>query len=536
MKSLQRPMKAKGMAAILAVVALVAVACGSSKKAAAPTPTNSSTTAAGAAAAGPKGGSITMILFDEGRGLDPTTLGGFASSDGSPAFSMFDSLMRWDDPTNSVVPQLAESLTTSDSIVWTMKLRAGVKFTDGTPFDADAVVFNTQRLQLPENKAAFGAAAAGQIATVVASDPTTVVFTLKAKSPLFAVNFTNRLAFVGSPTAIKAEGKDFGSKPVGAGPFMLKEWVRGDHLTMVRNPNYWNAPRPYLDSITYKPVPDVQQRVNGLNAGEAQVTYANDGLTISTFVDKKWQYKTLPLNGGTGLMFNTKRAPFNDASLRVAVGEAINEDDFNNVVFSGQDKIGRTMFAPNSPFSSSATKPPEFNPADAKKLIDAYKASHGGGPIAFTFATFTVSTSQALAQFVQSVLKPYGINVSITVGDTNSVVAKVQGGDFDMTHWGLNLGAEPEPQLSLFFTSGSAGNYSGFSDPDMDAGLKLASSTTDLATRKTGYAEAQKAFNAKVPYLQLAYPTEGVIANPKVGGIRLSSNNILMTDELTIKP
>jgi peptide/nickel transport system substrate-binding protein len=477
-----------------------------------------------------------MILFDEGRGLDPTTLGGFASSDGSPAFSMFDSLMRWDDATNSVVPQLAESLTTTDSIVWTMKLRPNVKFTDGTPLDADAVVFNTQRLQQPQNKAAFGAAAAGQIATMVASDPTTVVFTLKAKSPLFAVNFTNRLAFVGSPTAIKAEGQDFGSKPVGAGPFMLKEWVRGDHLTMVRNPNYWNAPRPYLDSITYKPVPDVQQRVNSLNAGEAQLTYANDGLTISTFVDKKWQYKTLPLNGGTGLMFNNKRAPFNDASLRVAVGEAINEDDMNNVVFSGQDKIGRNMFATNSPFYSSATKPPEYNPADAKKLIDAYKASHGGGPITFTFDTFTVSTSQALAQFVQSVLKPYGVNVNIEVGDTNATVAKVQSGNYDMTHWGLNLGAEPEPQLSLFFTGGSAGNYSGFSNPEMDAGLTLASSTTDLATRKTGYAEVQKVFNAQVPYLQLALPTEGVIANPKVGGIRLSSNNILMTDELTIKP
>jgi peptide/nickel transport system substrate-binding protein len=520
---------------LVTTLSVAAISCGDNKQS-----SGSATTAAGTGGsvastttAPKRGGSVTMNQGLESRGFDPVLLGGFASGDAPAAGAIFDFLMRWDEKANKVVPQLAESLQTTDSLTWTMHLRTGVTFTDGTPFNAAAVIFNIKRLQEPANAGSFGAGGASLIKSMDSPDPLTVVFTLNTALPTFDVNFTNRLAFIGSPTAITASGKDFATKPVGAGPFTLKEWVRDDHLTLVRNPNYWNAPRPYLDSVTIKPVTDIQQNRNSLDAGEAQASYVVDGETIDYFKAKNWQYATVALNGGQGLMFNVRRAPFNDLNARLGIAYAIKDDDYNKIVYNGHARSGRTVFVPESAFFSNANQPPGYNADLAKKAFDDYKTKNGA-PLSFTYNAFQTTSSQAIGQFLQSVLKPYGVDVKIKVGDTNANVTDVFGANYDTVNWGINLASEPEPQLSNFFLTASKGNLMGFTDPVADAGLKQATATADLAARKDGYAKLQTAFNQQVPFLLLNLPKEGIVASPKLGGVRLSSGGILMFDEMTI--
>jgi peptide/nickel transport system substrate-binding protein len=365
-----------------------------------------------------------------------------------------------------------------------------------------------------------------------APDDLTVVFTLSAVLPHFDVNFTNRLAFIASPTAIDELGADYSRNPVGAGPFMLEEWVIDDHLTLVRNPDYWNAPLPMLDSITFRPIPDNQQRINVLTAGEAELTYATDGTTIDALTDAGFTYSTVALNGGEGLVINTSRPPFDDPELRRALAHAINLDDFNNAVYDGHANQGNTLFSPDSPFFDPAAEPPSYDPDEAARIFDEYEAANGA-PLAFRYNSFQSASSQAVGQFLQAVLGEYGVEVSIEVGDTSTAAGKVFAGDYDVSNWGLNLGCEPEPQLSQFFTGGLDSNLSRISDPAFDAALAAGATVTDQDERIAAYADVQSLYYELMPFVLLNLPNEGVLSAPGVGGIRLSSNGVLLTDELT---
>lgn len=534
--------RAARLGAIAAVACVLAAACGGddsggSASTAGDTATTSaaspdtSSGAAGEPAAGQTGGDVTLVRFSESAGFDPVQLGGYAPGDGPIAFSLYDSLMRWDESTQTVVPQLAESLETTDHQTWTMTLRDGVQFSDGTPVDADAVIFNIERLQ--EATSSFGNAAAALITSMEAPDAHTVVFTLAEVLPHFDVNFTNRLAYIASPTAIEASGEDFGRTPVGAGPFVLDEWVVDDHLTLVRNPGYWNAPRPYLDSITVRAMPDSTQRLNLLTAGQADMTYATEGRFISTLTEQGFVFTTVALNGGEGLPFNTSRPPFDDPEMRRAVGLAINPEDFNNAVYDGQANIGRTLFSADSPFFDGTTEPVAYDPDEAKRIFDEYR-ERTGEDITVTYASFQSASSQAVGQFLQAVLGEYGVEVVLDVADTSTTAGKVFAGEYDISNWGLNIGGEPEPQLSQFFQTGSSNNIMRFSDPEMDAALQAAASEVDPAARAEHYAIVERVFNEQVPFLLLNLPNEGMLTADNIGGVRLSSNGLLLTDELTV--
>jgi peptide/nickel transport system substrate-binding protein len=530
---------------LAAALAVVAAACGDDDDdttAATSAGTSATTGGATSASAGGgtattgapvAGGDITMLVYSDVRGFDPVVMSGFGTADGSQGTALYDGLMRYDDTQQKAVPQLAQSLESTDFLNWTLKLRPGVMFSDGTPFDADAVVFNWKRFQDPANAASFGAGSAALVASMTATDAATVTFTTTKVSPQFGVALAGPLGYVGSPTAIQKEGKDYTSKPVGAGPFVLKEWIPDDHITMVRNPTYWNAPRPYLDSISFKGIPDVQQRQNILDAGEADALYSVEGgEQIDHFTQKGFQFATVTLNGGQGYMFNVKKPPFDDPDLRRAVAAAINPQDLSQAVYQGHANLGGTLFADDSPFFSNATQPPVFDAAKAKQLFDAYAAKNGE-PLSFTYSSFESSSSQLLGQYLQTALAQFGVKVDIKVGQGNATVTDVFSGNYEIVNWGINLGGEVEPQLSNFFHGGSKGNLIGMADPAVDAGLDKASASPDLAARKAGYQPLVDYFNTQVPFILVTHPNEGVIASPKVGGIVQSAFGALLTDGLT---
>jgi peptide/nickel transport system substrate-binding protein len=475
------------------------------------------------------GGEVTIVQFGEPTGLDPIGMPGYASADGPLAFSIYDTLMRWDEDTNTVVPQLAESLETADHTTWTLTLREAVTFTDGTPLDAEAVQFNLERMR--DTPTALSVGQASLIASTRVVSPTVLEFTLVAPLPHFDINLTKGLGYIASPTAIQELGEDYGANPVGAGPFMVGEWKRGDHLTLVRNPNYWNAPLPKLDAITFRAIPDNAQRVNVLSTGEAQITYATDATSVDQLVDAGLEYTTLTLNGGEGLLFNTKKPPFDDPELRKAIAYAINPEDFNNAVYDGHATVGGFLFSHDSPWFDPSAKPPAYDAERATAIFEAYEAENGS-PLKFTYNSFQSASSQAVGQYLQAALGQFGVEVTVDVADAATAATKVYTGEFHVSNWGLTIGGEPEPDLSQFFLGGLPGNLSGIADPRLDAALEVAGSSTDEKERKAAYADVQHAYYDVLPFLLLNQPGEGLLHAKDVIGVRLTSNGTLMTDQL----
>src|SRR5262249_43392881 len=221
-----------------------------------------------------QGGSITVGLELDIPGFDPLKVGVFDTSAEIAASSIFDTLTTLDDK-GEVKPKLALSWTHSEDFkTWTFKLRPGVKFHDGSPFNAQAMKENFDRQKDPANKCRC-AFYIGFIHDVQAPEELTLVYNLndpQVNLPALISPSTVNNA-IQSPTAWKTKGDDYSRSPVGTGPFILKSWNAGDRMVLERNPNYWNKGHPYLDRITLKPLPDAQSRFASLQSGEADIVW-----------------------------------------------------------------------------------------------------------------------------------------------------------------------------------------------------------------------------------------------------------------------
>ena len=211
-------------------------------------------------------------------GFDPLKVGVFDTAALTAAAAIFDTLTTLDDK-GVAQPKLALSWSSSDDYkTWTFKLRPGVKFHDGTPFNAEAVKANFDRQKDPANKCRCAFYIAG-IKDVQAPDELTVVYNLNDPSVNFPALMTIpelELRSVQSPTAWKTKGDDYNRNPVGTGPYILKSWSAGDRMVLERNPDYWNKGRPYLDRIVLKPLPDAQSRFASLQSGEADIIWDDE--------------------------------------------------------------------------------------------------------------------------------------------------------------------------------------------------------------------------------------------------------------------
>ena len=495
-------------ALVLALVMLGAVACGGTTS-----PKSSGTSPSSAAPT--RGGTLTYLGSLEPRGLDPiltfqNVYEGAADSQVQAA--IFDLLSYEDTASGAVVYRTAQSLTSQNAVVWTLTLRPNIKFSDGTPYDAAAVEFNWNRIDDPTNHALT---AVNAIKSLTVVNPLTLTITLKAPNGQFPRVVAEDLAFIGSPTAIKSEGANFATAPVGAGPFLLKQWIRGSQITLVRNPNYWDAPRPYLDTIVYKIVGDQTQRLTTFLAGQAdagslvvdgqgdqQVTAAGDQvLNVGT------------VSGAQILVFNMKTAPFNDVRWRTAVAEALNMNEVNNQLNGGTGKVLDTMFSPTSPFYDPQAKVVSYNPAAAQAAFNAY-ATEYGHPLNFSMTLAPISAAPGPA--VQAQLASYkNVHMTITTVNSSDINVLIAQGNYQLATNAV-LGIDPEPSYYNFFHSGTSYNLSGISNPALDTALDLGRASLTTPQRVAAYKTAQELINQLVPVVWLPQVQSSTIATKAV--------------------
>jgi peptide/nickel transport system substrate-binding protein len=404
--------------ALFAVTAIVFAACGgattsSAPASVAPPPSTGASTApsvepSASTAGTPKaGGTLVVAIPGDIAGTDPLLV-----SDASSSYvlqQIVETLVTIQPGTgDKIVPALAESWTLSaDGLTYTFKIRSGVKFSDGTDLDAAAVKFNFDRwLNLPQSyvdagltfypDTVIGRGATANVTATAAPDATTFSVTLKAPNSAFLIQLTLTPFGISSPKAL-ADGK--ASDPVfknnlyanggppaatGTGPFVFKEWVTGDHVTLTKNPNYWNASAggPYLDGITFKPIADPTATLNALQSGDVDISQTLAPVDAPTAkADPKLQYYDRGSACNTGIVaMNQKFKPFDNLKIRQAVAYAINRQALVDAFFGDTGVVLKNWAPPGTKFLNDLELP-GYDPDKAKALI----AESGVTDLSFDF-------------------------------------------------------------------------------------------------------------------------------------------------------
>jgi peptide/nickel transport system substrate-binding protein len=465
-----------------------------------------------------RGGSITVGLELDIPGFDPLKVGVFDTAALTASAALFDTLTTLDDK-GEAQPKLALSWTHSDDFkTWTFKLRPGVKFHDGTPFNAEAAKANFDRQKDPANKCrcAFYIA---YVHDVQAPDELTLVYNLNDPQvnlpALLTIPSSNNA--VQSPTAWKTKGDDYNRNPVGTGPYILKSWTAGDRMVLERNPDYWNKGHPYLDRIALKPLPDAQSRFASLQSGEADIIWDDEADADNiqrAQKDSKLTVHTYVGSGATVYAFNTKVAPFDDVRVRQALVMAIDRNKWSQAMTNG---LSRPASNPYGEGSWVKCKDDGALPNDiekAKALIKDY-----GKPVEFKTLVTATPRGRNVGQILQQFWKQIGANMEIEQVDQATIVPRAFMRQFQLTPWRIVDLADPDPQMYANFHTGSAVALANYSNPELDKLLENARVTADPAKRTEDYCAVSRLVNKEAIWFWTFQNTYYAVSSAKLKGL-----------------
>ena len=406
---------------------------------------------------------------------------------------------------------LAESYQVSkDGLVYTLKLRQGVKFQDGTDFNADAVKVNLDRASNPDNHLKRYNLYKN-IASTEAVDPQTVKITLKQPFSAFINILAHPATAMISPAALKKYGKDIGFHPVGTGPYELQTWNQTDFVKVKKFAGYWQQGLPKLDSITWRPVVDNNTRAAMLQTGEAQfafpIPYEQAPLLAK---NSKLELVASPSIMQRYISMNVTQKPFNDPKVREAINYAINRQALVKVAFAGYATPATGVLPPAIAYSASFKAWP-YDPAKAKALLK--EAGYPNGFSTTLWSSHNHSTAQKVLQFTQQQLAQVGIKAQVTAMDAGQRAAEVEakgqkesGVRMFYTGWSASTG-EADWALSPLFATQSwppaQFNTAFYSNPQVDKDLADALKTSDDGEKARLYKDAQQIIWKESPWVPL---------------------------------
>ncbi|MDI2129288.1 ABC transporter substrate-binding protein [Yinghuangia seranimata] len=487
----------------------------------------------GGAPTGPakSGGTITMLAVQDSASLDPFRTSYVAVADEPRMAALYDPMFYIDPKTHKVTPHLGESLTTADNgTTWTLKLKQGVQFSDGTPFDAAAVKANYDAHLNPATKSVH----LGTVATfkTEVTDPLTLTLTPQgAPNPNLDRAIATELTYIEAPSALAKGPDEYGSHPVGAGPFMLKNWVRGNAQEFVKNPNYWQKDKglPKLDGFTIKNVPDIKQQYNSVKSGTADLFVSSDQNLLNQAA-KELHVNEFKTDGGQMVQFNLAKPPFNDPRARRAIALALDPADIPKTLNNGYIPA-KGFFNQSGPFADPAVTQPAQNKAEAQSLFDQLAAE--GKKVDFKYLVPQNPSSVAVAEWMQSQLKSFN-NVSMSIDSVEIgqyIVKYAIQRDFQamlFQQWVV----DPEPVVFGALFSKSFLNFIGWNNPQADAALAAGRASTDPAVRKQAYSDLQKALVSDLPIWVYAESSNGPIYNDKVTGVEQYNAGVFFMDRI----
>lgn len=464
-----------------------------------------------------RGGAFELTTGIDFQTLDPARCGVNPNWGGCQA--VFGTLMDYDPEAQELVPGMAEDFTSEDGREWTLRLREGVTFSDGTPFDSAAVIANWDRARDP--RILSSALPILETMTYEAVDPRTVRVTLDETNWAMAWALNIQLAFIGSPTALAQRGQDFGNAPVGAGPFTLTEWSRGTRMQLDRNPTYWDQPRPYLDSLAFVPNPSEEQRLNALRADEVTMMLTLTKEIADRGVRDGFVDHPLEQLGGVGMLLSARNEPTADPDVRRAIALLVDTRQISEAVLGG-DTPATTFAREGTALYDAEASYPGPDVAAAQALVDGYRQRSGVGEVVLSYKMIPgVPREERLAQLLQSQMqRAQGMRVDIEPVEISAFVDDIRQGNYDLIQASVN-GVNPDEMYSLFHTDGST-NGMGYSNPQTDAALERARTTQDPQQRLEAYREATRHVSADIVQLPFRYNTSHLLSRDTVHDVQPS--------------
>lgn len=492
----------------------------------------------------PQNSTQTGGTFIFGRGADSTSLDPINVTDGESFIvteQIFNTLVDYKPDSTEVIPSLAKSWTNSeDGLTWTFTLQEGVKFHDGTDFDAEAVVYNFNRWmdpKHPQHKGDFGYYAymfggfkgdqGHVIKEVVAKDKYTVEFHLNFPQAPFLNNLAMSPFGIASPAAIEKYGEKFGENPVGTGPFKFVEWKKGDSITLEKNPNYWKPGLPKLDKVIFRSIPDNTNRYTALKNGEIDLmTGLNPEDAQSVKENPKLQLFLRPSMNVGYLAFNTKVKPFDDPRVRQALNMTVNKKEIIDSFFAG---LAEPAVNPMPPSLWGYNDEIQDYPVDLEKAKALL--AEAGYPNGFETDLWYMSeprdympNGQKVAEVLQADFAKIGVKVKLVTFDWITYLDKTGKGEHPMAMLGWT-GDNGDPDNFLYVLldkdntrTPDAGNIAFYVNDQLHEILIKAQRSTNQEERIALYKEAQKIIHEDAPWIPLVHSMPPIAAIKEVKG------------------
>src|SRR5438105_11402364 len=424
--------------------------------------------------------------------LDPTLA---RTSVGRMVFASFcDKLFDIDEQLN-IVPQLALSHEFSDDgREVTIKLRPGVKFHDGEPFDAEAAKFSLERhINFPGS---FRRPELATVDHVDVIDPLTIKLVLKTPfSPLIA-QLTDRAGMMVSPKAAKEAGDRFGLHPVCAGAYKFVERVQQDRIVVDRFADYWNKSSVAIDRIVYLPIVDATVRLANLKSGgldlierllatDIKDVRADPKLKLSTALELGYQGIDINVDNGP----RSKNPLGSNAKVRQAFNHALDRQALNQVVFDGEFVPGNQWVNPEHPYFQQSFPVPGRDLAKAKALM---KEAGVTTPFDVDFMVPKGEETQAVAEVIQAMAADIGINMKIRVTEFATSLKQAEAGEYQAYLLAWSGRTDPDGNLYIFHKCKAPQDYPGYCNPQADELLDEGRTLADMAQRKAVYEKLTK--------------------------------------------
>ena len=409
-----------------------------------------------------------------------------------------------------MIPVLADSHTVSkDGLVYTLKLKSGIKFHDGTDFNAEAVKVSFDRVTNPENKLKRYTLYKN-IAKTEAVDATTVRVTLKEPFSPFINTLAHPSGVIISPAALTKYGsKGIAQNPVGTGPFKFVEWKSTDYLKVAKWEGYWKKGYPKIDSITWRPVVDNNTRAAMMQTNEAHFAFPMPPEALESLSKKaSLEVTAAPSIIHRYLSMNTQQKPFDNPKVREAINYAINKDALVKVAFSGY-AIPAEGVLPQGVEYATKLGPWPYNPAKAKELLK--EAGYPNGFESTLWSAYNYTTAQKVIQFVQQQLAQVGIKVQVRALEAGQRVELVESAQDPATApvrmyyvgWSSSTGEADwamRPLLASESLPPKMFNTAYYKNPEVDADIAKALVTTSSAEKARLYADAQQRIWKDAPW------------------------------------
>ena len=558
------------------VFSLGAAACGDDggKTAKNTGSTGTGTTASGASTGGTgaattttvapvKGGIITVGTYSNAAGLDPAKIAGGGTVGGMENAAIYDTIVRYDNKTGKYEPRTGAFTANADNTVWTLKLKSGIKFGDGTDYNADAVKFVVSREMKDGNSSPKGQLLtfldADPEKSIKVVDPLTVQFTLKLAWADFPYMFANVQGWIYSPTQFAKVGDPikFNADPglAGAGPFRVKSYKPNEALELERNPNYWGGD-VYLDGIIFKQLATEPATFDAIKTGTLQGGYFRDPTVQKNAIAEKFGHIDMPtmaanivnMNSGapidckagkpeplcTGKPDGTVKStsPTADVNVRKAIAAAIDPKVVNERVNKGDALPDSAPFA-NGPYDPKISGP-KYDVAEAKRLIGVAKAAGWNGKV-------RLLANAAVPDWgitIQTLLTAAGIEVELQSKPISEIVTQVlTNKDYDLSTWAYGMSDEvPANYVQLSGTFGAPNGRYGYSSPDMVAAVdKMRTAATD-ADRTAAYKAVTEIWTRDVPAAVVYSAPSAFVSTAKLqGAVRTAGANILFDKAFLLK-